>query len=358
MGWALSIDRANVADVKLAEDPGRPLEPGEARLAVKRFALTANNITYAVFGESMGYWNFFPGADGRGRLPVWGFAEVAEPGDTGLEAGERIYGYFPAAAELIVRPARVSAEAFFDAAPHRAGLPSAYNRYVRCAADPAWSAEREPVQMVHQPLFITAFLIDLHLREEEAFGAGRISLTSASSKTALALAYLLSRDRGHKAQIEALTSPRNRDFVAGTGFYDEIATYDEIRGFAAEPARLIVDFAGDAGVNTALHETLAETLKANIRVGGAHWEQSAPARGLPGPKPVFFFAPDHVKRRSAEWGGATFAARYGAAWTDYADTAATMFESRELTGAEAALEIYRAFIEGSASASEALTVSV
>ena len=31
---------------------------GEALLAVDAFGLTANNITYAMFGDAMSYWNF------------------------------------------------------------------------------------------------------------------------------------------------------------------------------------------------------------------------------------------------------------------------------------------------------------
>lgn len=74
MGWALSIDQADITHADIVEDPPRALNAGEARLTVRRFALTANNITYAAFGQAMGYWRFFPGADGReacrfGALP-------------------------------------------------------------------------------------------------------------------------------------------------------------------------------------------------------------------------------------------------------------------------------------------------
>ena len=31
-------------------------------------------------------------------------------------------------------------------------------------------------------------------------------------------------------------------------------------------------------------------------------------RGLPGPRPVLFFAPAQVKKRSADWGGSPFTA--------------------------------------------------
>ena len=36
------------------------LQPGQIRLTVERFALTTNNITYAVAGDMLDYWGFFP----------------------------------------------------------------------------------------------------------------------------------------------------------------------------------------------------------------------------------------------------------------------------------------------------------
>ena len=47
------------------------LAEGEVRWAIRDFALTANNITYAAFGEAMHYWAFFPtGVEATGCLPV------------------------------------------------------------------------------------------------------------------------------------------------------------------------------------------------------------------------------------------------------------------------------------------------
>lgn len=358
MGWALAIDKTDISKARIVEEPGRALEAGEARLAVKRFALTANNITYAAFGEAMGYWKFFPAGDGTGRLPVWGFAEVSESRVEGLETGERIYGYFPAGSELTVRPERIEPGSFVDASTHRAGLPAAYNRYVRCAADPGYRADLEAVQMVLQPLFITSYLIDLHLRDTGFAGAGMVSLTSASSKTAIALAFLLSRDRSHGVAIEALTSPGNADFVTDLGFYDEITLYGEIGQMQAEPKRLIVDFAGDADINAAIHGTLGGDLAGYIRVGGAHWEKSAPPGPMPGPKPVFFFAPDHVRERIKSWGPAEFGRRYGEAWLDFAGTGAELFEFEAKAGPAGALEAYEALIANTVPGRKALTVEL
>ena len=45
------------------------LAADQVLLAVDRFALTANNITYALTGDMLGYWTFFPADDGWGRIP-------------------------------------------------------------------------------------------------------------------------------------------------------------------------------------------------------------------------------------------------------------------------------------------------
>ncbi len=355
MGWALNIDKADITKARIVETPDRPLARGEARLAVKRFALTANNVTYAVFGEIMRYWDFFPARDG-GRLPVWGFADVSESRAEGLEAGERIYGYFPAASELIVEVSALKPGGFVDASAHRADLPAAYNRYVRTAGDPGYRAEREGLQMALQPLFITSWLIDLHLRDTNYGGAACISLTSASSKTALALAQLLHADKPDGVIVEAITSDRSRPFVEKTGFYDQITLYDQLDDLKPEPKRLVVDFAGDANANRAIHGALKDDLIANIRVGAAHWTDSAPASDLPGPKPAFFFAPDHVAKRMKDWGAAEFGKRYGAAWTAFADAVDGLFEEQSLAGAEGCLKAYSDTLGGKTPASAALIV--
>jgi hypothetical protein len=358
MGWALSIDHADITDAAIVGAAPRALADGEARLAVRRFALTANNITYAAFGVAMGYWQFFPGADGRGRLPVWGFADVTESRCDGVSVGERVYGYFPAASELVVTPGKVRPDSFIDAAAHRSALPAVYNRYVRCAADPAYDPAREAAQMVLQPLFLTSFLIDAHLRDTDFLGASRISLTSASSKTALALAFLLGRDRPDSLRIEALTSAGNAGFVAASGLYDDVIAYGDIGGVDPGPDRLIVDFAGSADVNRTLHTRFGPNLKANIRVGGAHWDDSAPASDLPGPRPTFFFAPDHARDRIAQWGPDGFAMRQGKAWSQFVAAADGLLSWRSLTGGAEALGAYQALVRGEVPASDALVVEV
>ena len=77
----VEVNRTDLHRVRVHEQAPVPLAPGEARLRVLRFGLSSNNVTYAVFGDALQYWSFFPPADGGtewGRVPVWGFGEVVE----------------------------------------------------------------------------------------------------------------------------------------------------------------------------------------------------------------------------------------------------------------------------------------
>jgi hypothetical protein len=68
-----------------------------------------------------------------------------------------------------------------------------YNRYQR-AASPV-DAEAEARSSLLRPLFVTSFLLDDWLGEHDSFGAKVIVVSSASSKTALALGHLLREHR-------------------------------------------------------------------------------------------------------------------------------------------------------------------
>ena len=85
------------------------LKAGEVRLAIDRFALTSNNVSYALFGDRMSYWDFFPAPPGWGRLPASGFANVVESRVDGLREGERIYGFLPTSTEFVTQVGRLIA---------------------------------------------------------------------------------------------------------------------------------------------------------------------------------------------------------------------------------------------------------
>ena len=155
------VKRDDFRDCRVVESDVPAVGPGQALLRVDSFGMTSNNVTYAVFGEAVSYWDFFPSSEERwGRLPTWGFAEVQSSEADGVEPGVRLYGYLPASSHLLVTPSGADDAGFVDASPHKAALPSAYHRYLAGPRDPFYRPETEAVQMLLRPLFFTSFLID------------------------------------------------------------------------------------------------------------------------------------------------------------------------------------------------------
>jgi hypothetical protein len=91
--------------------------PDDALLVkVASFALTANNITYAVMGGVLKYWQIFPAPQGFGNIPVWGFGEVIASKHPMIAVGESLFGYFPMATHLVIEATDVSKRGLRDGA--------------------------------------------------------------------------------------------------------------------------------------------------------------------------------------------------------------------------------------------------
>jgi hypothetical protein len=166
------VARSNLREMRWTDDERALVADGAVRLAIDRFALTSNNITYAAFGDAMNYWSFFPTGDpATGCIPVWGFATVSESRCEGVALGERFYGYWPIASSVVLEPTRVNDSGFIDGAAHRRELHAVYNQYLRCSADPGYDPAREGEQALLRPLFITSFLIDDFLADNAFFSA-------------------------------------------------------------------------------------------------------------------------------------------------------------------------------------------
>jgi len=315
----LEVDRQQLSTVRLVDAPPAPLQPGQARLRVHQFALTSNNITYAVFGDMMNYWDFFPAnpaADETvwGRVPVWGFGDVVESMVSEMAEGTRVYGYLPMSDELVIEPGRFDDRGFSDVSAHRAQMAATYNRYVFCDRDPAYDAVHEPHQMVLWPLFFTSFMID-DVLDDSALLAGSVVVSSASSKTAIGTAFLLSQRKG--VHVVGLTSASNAEFVRELGCYHQVVSYESLGELPEGPAAY-VDIAGDSAVTRAVHEHFQGQLTYSMIVGGTHWDGPAPEPNeLPGPTPQFFFAPTQIAKRSKDWGRDGLEQRTIGAWTSY-----------------------------------------
>lgn len=307
------VDRADLTRGQFTDEALSAGADG-AVLAVRAFALTANNVTYAVFGEDMKYWDFFPASDGRGRVPVWGFAEVVETAVPDLAVGTRCYGYLPMASHLRIIPAKVTGRGFVDGAAYRAGLPAVYNFYERAAPAPA---DDEAIRALLQPLLITSYLIADFLADHAMFGAKQIVVSSGSSKTALGLGVCLAQ-LAPEVQRVGLTSAGHVAFTRDSGAWSEVVTYDRIGDLDAAVPTVFVDMAGSSEQITRVHGHFRDALKHSCRVGATHWTDKAGRLVVPGPKPVFFFAPSRIEKRTADWGPGGVHQRFGAMWPELA----------------------------------------
>ena len=71
------LNRKDLHDSRFVVGEPPSLADGEALLRVESFGLTANNITYAVFGDAMNYWDFFPAS---GTENDFSFLQIELPG--------------------------------------------------------------------------------------------------------------------------------------------------------------------------------------------------------------------------------------------------------------------------------------
>ncbi|MEP7302723.1 MAG: DUF2855 family protein [Caldimonas sp.] len=314
------VGRTDLRRTGWLEAPSAPLADGAARLRIDRFALTANNVTYGAFGDAMNYWDFFPTGDAAtGCIPVWGFATVSESRCAGVSPGERFYGYFPMADEVVLHPDRIDSSGFLDGAPHRRELHAVYNRYLRCSSDPLYRGSDETWLALFRPLFTTSFLIDDFLADNAFFGARKVLLSSASSKTAYGLAFCLAARRGTAGAIRSvgLTSPANLSFTTELGCYDEVVAYADVTRLSPDEPVVYVDMSGSAALRVTIHDHWRDRLAYSCSVGGSHWQELGSGKGLAGPRPVLFFAPAQGKKRIADWGMAGMQERLANAWTAF-----------------------------------------
>jgi len=329
--------------------PGASIESlaeGQVLFKVDRFALTSNNISYAAAGDLLNYWGFFPGTDRWGRIPAMGFGDVLDSRHPEVEIGSRCFGFFPMSRHLII-DAQPGKSGIVDGVAHRAEHAPVYRTYTYTGPDALYDEAREDQILLLRGLFMTSFLVDDLLGDENFHGASASIVTSASSKTSIALAHLLkARARG---PVIGLTSARNRAFVQELGCYDEVVLYDEldrIPGIVAGGGAVMVDMAGNGEVVAGVHEGLRDALKYSCTVGATHWESKPRPSTLPGPTPEFFFAPARIVKRTQDWGGAGLQERIGASWRDFVAFSDQWLKITRHRGPEALERVYQQVLSG------------
>lgn len=353
--YCLEVVREDLNQTRTVDLPAPEtvtLAAGEAIIRVDRFGLTANNITYGVAGDMIGYWQFFPAeADAKtqyGRIPVWGVGTVIDAGDTDMQVGDEYYGYYPMGSYLIIKPEHITPRGFTDGAEHRSALPPTYNQYSLMTPENGFDRQYDTHRMVYYPLFITGFVIDDYLADNSFFGADKIILSSASSKTSFSLAYLL-HERGDR-HVVGLTSTGNKAFVESMGIYDEVVTYDTVDTMDASSKVAFVDMAGNRTVLESLHHHFQDNMVCSCGVGITHWESrdgSAPSE-LPGAKPEMFFAPTQIQKRLKQSGPEQLQADMAKAWDGFLGRVDNWVTINERSGSDAVAATYQEVLNGAA----------
>lgn len=340
----IQVVKSDFAESRVVERPAPELQPGQIRARIERFALTANNVSYALSGDQIGYWRFFPAEAPFGIVPVWGFAEIEASTHPDLKVGERIWGFLPMASHVVMSPTEVRGGGFVDGVEHRQALPAIYNRYQRVDGDAPALAALADERCLLFPLFSTSYVLYDYLIDNGIFGAEQVVIASASSKTGLGLGMLLHRHPAPRPEVVALTSPGNVAFCARLGCYDAIVTYDAIGAMDGGAKTAFVDMAGRGAVVQAIHDRFGQNLTLSCAVGATHWDGGR-FRGAPaGAQHTFFFAPAQFAKRDAEWGPGEILRRAQQASAELALALKDTLEIRHVQGPGAVQEAFAALV--------------
>ena len=85
----LWTNRADLRNTKIVTRTAPELAEGEILMKIEKFGLTANNVSYAITGDSIGYWGYFPADETWGKVPAWGFGRLHRTKPTANECVDR-----------------------------------------------------------------------------------------------------------------------------------------------------------------------------------------------------------------------------------------------------------------------------
>ena len=358
--------KSDLTQSRIIDIDSPAIDDGEIAVRIESYAFTANNVTYGVAGDTIGYWKFFPAGHDKnnewGCIPMWGFAEITHSNNEALNVGERIFGYFPAADSLILSPIKVSDQSFSDGKEHRKDLPPVYNNYVRLAGDQNYDASMDAVRALLFPLHITAFCLCDSLAEDSYLGASQVIIVSASSKTAIGLAQGLA-DAEDSPKIVGLTSAANAKFVKSLGCYDEVVSYDELSHLDYSAGSVMVDMAGNREILGTLHRELGDQMLKCLTVGMTHWDNETTAEDALGQamlrdRTEFFFAPAHIQKRIGDWGHAGYAEKTNLFMTARALQSKDWMQVKKISGLENFTSTYEDVVAGNINPNEGIIVNL
>ncbi|KAF7965701.1 hypothetical protein HWV62_42217 [Athelia sp. TMB] len=226
----------------------------------------------------------------HGLIPVWGFGTVVASTHPRIQAGERVYGYLAPSRYLLlpISPSDVNKYAFYVPRPELPADRRPYNQITRCSTDPMYSPSPkiEDLTMLYRPLFWTSFWCEDWLfsaTNPPYRGAKNILISSASSKTAFCLAYLVKKrlqKENLNTRVVGLTSKGNMTFTEGLGLYDVVYDYDSLTAISTSGDKdgswVYTDVAGNNKLNTRVFAHFGAGLATGIQLGLTNLSPSAP----------------------------------------------------------------------------------
>lgn len=352
-------NRSNLRETKTVTHPKPELAEGEVLMKIEKFGLTANNVSYAITGDSIGYWGYYPAEGEWGKVPAWGFAEIIESKCESLDVGERIWGFLPMASHVVMRPVGINDSRWFDGAPHRAKLPPMYNQVMRTSVEPEILKTFENERSILFPLFATSFCLYDFLIDNDFFGADQVLIGSASSKTGFGLAHMLFNDQAVNKSIVGITSNSNAGFCRELGCFDEVVVYDEENELDPSVKTVFVDMSGNLPLTVRLHTHFGDNMLSSWKVGATHWEAEGESpENLPGAKSRFFFAPKQMGKRDQDWGPGKFWEKAFIASIGVTKDTARHLHVEHRSGAETAAATWVALLDNQVPGSTGLSISI
>jgi len=253
-------------------------------------------------------------------------------------------------------PTKVKDARFMDGAPHRSELPPVYNNYNRLNADPHYQTTMDDERVLLMPLYATSYCLYDFLLDNNWFGAerdkmGQIIMPSASSKTALGLAYALHDDEKAPALV-GFTSKSNEANVRACGLYNKVLTYDDYSKLDADRPSVIVDMSGNGNFLSALHKHLSNQMLYCSNVGVTHYHDNEMGPDFNRERSAMFFAPGHIQKRNTQWGPGVFESKALAFWQKMAVRSRSWLKITQASGPEKIEETYREALAGDVPANE------
>ncbi|MFT7131059.1 MAG: hypothetical protein ACI89U_003186 [Gammaproteobacteria bacterium] len=353
----LEVRKNNWSDTRIkTEVLDDELKENEVLFKVDRQALTANNISYASGGDMLDYWGFFPTDEGWGRIPAMGWGEVIASAHPDVNVGERTWGFYPYSSHHKILAGKVNDTSFSDVSAHRANHAPIYSQFDRSTGNPIYEPAREDQDSLLRGLFLTSWLVEDFIEVNDSFGSQSCLITSASSKTSIALAYCV-KQRGKISSI-GITSTGNVAFCESLGCYDKVVTYDQVTDLDGTQPAVMVDMAGNAKVISDLHNHFGDNMMYSCRIGATHYNDMGSSKDLPGAKPIFFFAPSHRETRSETLGLETFTKLMWSSFSGFREFCDSWMKVERSYGADAVTKTYQSVLAGKADPASGKIVSM